>query len=281
MSKDKYSLPIINTLELFPIVNKSLIELLKSLNSSQWNKETVIPNRSVKDIASHILHGSLRRLSLCRDVYQADKPNINSYDELTNYIQIQNKTWIEASKFISPKLLISLLEIYEQELYHYLSTLKNTDRAKLAVAWAGQSESENWFDIAREYTEKWHHQMQIRLAVNKPGIDSPKLFYPALDTFMRGLPYVYQQIKAEIGSGIEITITGAGGGQWYLEKTFKEWLLTKELSSKPLTKIEISDSIAWRIFTDSINFNVAKEKASIVGDEELGKQFFKLKAVMR
>lgn len=281
MSEDKYRLPIINTIELFPIINRALIELLEDLKLSDWNKETVIPHRSVKDIVSHILHGSLRRLSLCRDNYQPDNPDINSYDKLINYIQNQNRTWIEASEFISSKLLISLLENSEQELYEYFSTLKNDDKAKFSVAWAGELESANWFDIAREYTEKWHHQMQIRLAVNKPGIDSSKLFHPVLDTFMRGLPHVYQQIKAEIGSSIEITITGCGGGRWFLEKTSEEWRLTKELSSEPLTKIEISDSLAWRMFTDSIDLNLAKEKTCITGNQELGRELFKLKAVMR
>nr|NGX48598.1 hypothetical protein [Candidatus Anoxychlamydiales bacterium] len=49
MSEDKYRLPIINTIELFPIINRALIELLEDLNLSDWNKETVIPHRSVKD----------------------------------------------------------------------------------------------------------------------------------------------------------------------------------------------------------------------------------------
>ncbi|MEJ7682555.1 MAG: hypothetical protein WKG06_32810 [Segetibacter sp.] len=28
--------------------------------------------------------------------------------------------------------------------------------------WAGEKKSKNWFHIAREYTEKWHHQMSSR-----------------------------------------------------------------------------------------------------------------------
>ncbi|KKK96988.1 hypothetical protein LCGC14_2657230, partial [marine sediment metagenome] len=72
-----------------------------------------------------------------------------------------------------------------------------------------------------------------------------------------------------------------GGGRWFLEKTSEEWRLTKELSSEPLTKIEISDSLAWRMFTDSIDLNLAKEKTCITGNQELGRELFKLKAVMR
>jgi hypothetical protein len=35
------------------------------------------------------------------------------------------------------------------------------------VAWAGEAESKNWFHVARDYSEKWHHQQQIREAVSQ------------------------------------------------------------------------------------------------------------------
>ena len=60
------------------------------------------------------------------------------------------------------------------------------------VSWAGEQESANWFDIAREFTERWHHQQQIRLAVEKPGIMTREFYYPVLDCFMRALPYSYR-----------------------------------------------------------------------------------------
>jgi hypothetical protein len=49
----------------------------------------------------------------------------------------------------------------------YLKSLDPFDKAVFSVAWAGEDESKNWFHIAREYTEKWHHQQQIRLAVGE------------------------------------------------------------------------------------------------------------------
>jgi len=38
----------------------------------------------------------------------------------------------------------------------------------LAVDWAEEMESKNWMAIAREYTEKWLHQQQIRDAIQQP-----------------------------------------------------------------------------------------------------------------
>jgi hypothetical protein len=37
------------------------------------------------------------------------------------------------------------------------------------VAWAGEAESTNLFDTAREYTERWHHDMQIRSPLGAQG----------------------------------------------------------------------------------------------------------------
>ena len=44
--------------------------------------------------------------------------------------------------------------------------------AVFSVAWAGEDKSAHWFDVAREYTEKWHHQQQIRDAVGRPDLAS-------------------------------------------------------------------------------------------------------------
>lgn len=274
-------LPVINVTALFPEINKNLIILLKSLTPDEWHKPTVLPERTVKDLASHILDGSLRRLSACRDNYQINTPRIESHEDLIKYIQELNKTWIEATRRLSPALLISLLEFSEQRLYEYFRTSDLNEKARFSVSWAGESESPYWFDIAREYTEKWHHQMQIRLSVNKPGINSRKFFYPAIDTFMRGLSHAYRNAEAELHCGIEIHITGEGGGFWFIEKTATRWQPVKKLQKEPETKIEMSDDIAWRLFTDSVSRDVAAQSIVISGDRRSGEVILNMRTVLR
>jgi hypothetical protein len=46
------------------------------------------------------------------------------------------------------------------------------------VSWAGPDTSPAWLDIARDYTEFWVHQQQIRDAVDRPGADRPQLLHP-------------------------------------------------------------------------------------------------------
>lgn len=275
------TLPAIDALPLFPELNKQLIGLLKSLGKDEWQMSTVLPGRTVKDLASHILDGSLRRLSDCRDHYQVNVPNINSNAELIKYVQAINKSWIEATQRLSPHILITLLELSEQWLYEFFKTLDPHGKACYAVTWAGESESQNWFDIAREYTEKWHHQMQIRMAVNKPGINTREFFYPAIDAFMRGLPYAYKDTQAVVDCGIQVHIQGNGGGFWYLEKTPNQWQLVKELKKEPETTIEITDDVAWRLFMDSMPKEFAAQSMSISGNKKLGEVILNMRTVLR
>jgi len=281
VEKELDTLPAIEVLPLFPEINIELITLLKSLSPSEWHQSTVLPGRTVKDLASHILDGSLRRLSLCRDNYQATTNKIESNDDLVRYIQELNKSWIEATKRLSPQILISLLELSEEWLYEYFKTLDPHATAKLAVSWAGQLKSQNWFDMAREYTEKWHHQMQIRLAVKKPGISSKKLYYPVIACFMRGLPHVYHKVHAEEGVGIEIEIIGEGGGLWFIEKKKDYWCLVKKLKSSPKAKIKMPDEIAWQLFTDSISRDSAAREVQIFGVNALAVPILTMRTVLR
>ena len=71
-----------------------------------------------------------------------------------------------------------------------------------------------WFDIAREYTERWHHQRQIALAVGRPTpIDARRLYHPVLETFLRALPFTYRGVDAPDGTTVLVSITGEAGGR--------------------------------------------------------------------
>jgi hypothetical protein len=60
-------LPPILTAHLFRELHGHLVALLRSLTPDDWHRPTVSSERTVKDIAAHLLDGSVRRLSLMRD----------------------------------------------------------------------------------------------------------------------------------------------------------------------------------------------------------------------
>jgi len=126
-------------------------------------------------------------------------------------------------KRVSPEVLIMLHEATGPLFCEHYASLDLMDTAIYAVDWAGESESRNWMHIAREYTEKFLHQQQIRDAVNKPGLMTRELFCPFIDIFMMGLPHTYRDVAADNGKSICVTITGDIGGSWYLIRDANKW----------------------------------------------------------
>ena len=148
----------------FREVNKRLLELLQTLDDADWEKPTVHPERDVKDLAAHLLHGSLRRVSSRRDGYRRPRPTIRTTEDLIAFIQQDNREFMTGMRRLSPQILIEMIEKYDPVVIEIFAGLELHAEGG-GVAWAGQEISPNWFDIAREYTEKWHHQQQIRYSL--------------------------------------------------------------------------------------------------------------------
>lgn len=271
----------ISTIHLFPELDKKLIELLKSLSPGEWNKPTIAKKWTVKDIAAHLLDGNIRTLSFSRDKHslQPSSP-INSYKELVDYLNELNAVWVNAYKRISPQLLIEQLETSGQQFYKELATLDPFADAMFSVAWAGETVSTNWFHIAREYTEKFIHQQQIRDAVGKPGIMIKELFYPFIDTFMYGLPHTFRNTVADNGTTIQITVTTEIGGNWFLRRNAGNWQLTKEEIKNIAAAFTIDPNTAWKLFSKGMTAEEAKKKVIISGSKELADTVFQMVSVM-
>lgn len=58
----------IETLHLFPVLDKMLIDLLNSLREEEWDTQTVAKLWKVKDVAAHLLDTNLRTLSISRSI---------------------------------------------------------------------------------------------------------------------------------------------------------------------------------------------------------------------
>jgi len=267
----------INTIHLFPILDKKLIELLRLLSPEDWNKQTVAKLWTVKDVATHLLDGNLRTISTSRDKYFGESPGPN--EEIIPFLNRLNADWVKATKRLSPQVIIELLEITGPQFHKELSSRDPFDKAVFSVGWAGEEESLNWFHIAREYTEKWHHQQQIRDAVNKPGILTEELYRPFLDTFMRALPYTYRNVNAPKGAVVKVTITGVGGGDWYLIEN-DQWQLSDMKIEQANAHTVIDGNIAWKLFSKSWRRKDVLDYVTIEGDKKLGDVVLDMISVM-
>jgi len=280
-SEAEMALAPIFVVDLFPKLDAKLIELLRSLSAADWERQTVAPLWRVKDVAAHLLDTNLRRLSIVRDGFFGEAPeNAGAWDGLVAFLNRLNADWVKAAKRISPLVLIDLLEHTGRQVNQFYRGLDPFAEAMLPVAWAGEQRSLNWFEMAREYTERWHHQQQIRLAVGKPGIMDRELYFPVLDTFMRALPFRYREVEANAGVLIRFHITGEAGGTWFLVRTSGKWELTNEPVGKSASEVEFSQEIAWRIFTKGIAKSEALGQLEVTGNRELGLHVVNVIAVM-
>ena len=250
--EERQPLQPVLVVDLFPELLAGLISLLSGLSEEDWLKPTVCTPWTVKDVAFHLLGGDIGYLSWQRDQYSAF-PEINSWEHLIELINLQNDRWFQTGRRFSAQLLLELLEFTGEKFVDFIGSLDPFELSN-PVEWAGPDPAPKWIDIAREYTERWHHQQHIRDAVGKPGFQEPRFLTPVLDTFMLALPQTFSQTPAETGTTIQVEIIGPAGKSWVLEKLTDQWELNIGESAHWQAKVEIDDDTAWRVFTRGIEY---------------------------
>lgn len=274
----------IESAALFPELDAQLIPLLRGLSEEDWARPAV-GSWTVKDVAAHLLDTAIRRLSFDRDRLPPVPPDrpIGGYGDLVDFLNDLNHVWVKAMQRMSPRLLTDFLERTGAELSAHLAGLDPSAPALFPVAWAGEEASESWFDVAREYTERWHHQQQIREAVGASGLTSRRLMHPVLDAFLRGLPHAYREVEAEEGAAVAVVIEGEAGGEWALLRRGGRWRLYEGAPVDPHgpgARVRMSQDTAWRRMTKGITREQAAERSEVTGDRRLGEPVFGMLSVM-
>ncbi len=265
----------------FPELQYELLSLLWGLSADDWYKPTVCGDWTVKDLVAHMLDVQIRRVSSQRDgVSVRSNSPLESYTDIVGFINDNNAQWVHVAARISPKLLISFIAIVGDELSQFFAQLDPLAPAHVSVAWAGESESRQWFDIAREYTELWLHQQQIREAVGQPLLTNYRVMQPVLDTYLRAMPHTYRNVEAPDGTSIWVCITGEAGDDWTLLREEGAWHLYSGHLTNPTARIQMEQDIAWRVFTKGLSPAEALKRVKIEGDKELGAKVLDMVSIM-
>ena len=270
------------TIHLFSPLDQLLIELLHSLTAEEWALQTLAPAWKVKDVAAHLLAGNVRNLSISRhNFYDPSAAHISTYQDVVQYLNLINNDWVKAMQSVSPQMLITLLSITNSLYSDHLAKLDPIEKAIFPVAWAGDEESQNWFHIAREYTEKWHHQQQIRHALGHASpLFSKTFFNPYLETSLRAVPYRFRNLHAEPGDTFSLIVSGEGGGEYHFIYETDKWIAMTETPSYSVAKVHIDDQVIWRMFSNEISIDELKNRTSISGKKEIADAFIGMTAVM-
>jgi len=260
-------------------VDAQLVDLLASLRPDEWDLQTVAPQWRVRDVAAHLLDTVLRKLSLVRDGWLVEQPELRTPEDVVALVNRMNRDGVTVFRRLSPSVLISLMSFACRESAAFHESLDPFAPAMFAVSWAGEERSLNWFDTARELTERWHHQQQIRQATDRPGLMIRELYHPVLDCFMRGLPQAYRRVEAAPGTMVRAEVAGDCGGVWQIAREETRWVPVRP-ADRWDSRIVVPQEIAWRVFTRGIRREEAAMQIRVEGEQDLALRVLDLTAVV-
>jgi hypothetical protein len=234
---------------------------------------------SVHDVALHLLGGDAGILSRQRDAYRSAEARIRNWEELVTFINRHNALWVEATRRISPRLLVDLLALTGPQVTAFF---QSRDPYALGgpVSWAGDGPAPVWLDLAREYTERWLHQQHIREATGAPLLDEPRYLAPVLATFVHALPVAYGQTPAPPGTLVALAIPGPAGGDWALRRAEEGWQLDAGPAGAPACQVTLPPGVAWRLFTRGLAPEAARAQATLSGQVDLAAPLFDAVAIL-
>jgi uncharacterized protein (TIGR03083 family) len=271
--------PPIDTRPLFPLERAEFVALLRGLEADDWQRPTVCPGWNVHDIVAHVVHDHIRRLSRTRDEYAAPVPSLGP--NMPWSLHRSNQEFVEVARPWSPRVLIDLLG-HLGPAQDQLWASMDLDQLGEPVSWAAPDlPAPAWLDIAREYTECWVHQQQIRDAVGRPGADSEQLMGLVIDTFQRAVPHTLRDLSPAGGTCLQIQVTGTGGGTWTARRQNTTWAIGRGPATRPAALVQLSSGYFWRLATRGITVETAREHALISGDQTLGIAVLNLVAIVR
>lgn len=271
-----------DTRALFRPVASELTRLLEALPSSEWERPTIAGSWLLRDVVAHLIDVTFRRLSFHRDGLIPPPPSrpINSERDFIDFINGINAEWVKASRRLSPRILTELLEKATTELATYFEALPFEAPALFGVSWAGEQTSEGWFDVGREFTELWHHQEQIRLAVDSPPLGDARFLHAVLEIAVRGLPHAFRDTKAAEGDTVVLDVTGPAGGLWTLTRRENRWELESGEPTRTTARIRVSDQNAWRLLFNALKGDTPRAVVQAEGQPELVAAFLAARSIV-
>jgi uncharacterized protein (TIGR03083 family) len=275
-------LPPTDTRQLFRPVSSEFVTLLDQLQPDQWRRPTVAGAWTVRDVVAHLVDGTLRRLSFHRDRLPPPLPAhpIKDDRDFVAFINRLNDDWVTLSKRFSTTVLTRLFAMASSELADFFESLALDAPALFGVSWAGERESEAWLDVGREFTELWHHQKQVRLAVAAPASEEPRFLHAVIEIALRALPHAYRDLRAPEESTVTLEIGGAAGGTWTLRSDPGQWTLWAGAATNPTARVRLSDDTAWRLLFHALPADSASAAIQIDGRQELAQPLLGARSVI-
>jgi uncharacterized protein (TIGR03083 family) len=255
-------MPVRDVRPLFTEERAEFLALLGALGDADWAMPTEAGRWTVKDVALHLLDDELGWLSRGRDSDLSGLlDDTVDYRQFVAALDAKNQRWVDGASGLSHRVLTDLLEWSGWQVDQYYASLDLNTPSQ--VKWAGPRPVPRWFDLARDFTERWVHQQQIRDAVRRPG--NHERFLPdVLATFVWAFPHQY---RADATPGTEVQLDfGRIGGSWILTRDATRWVLDQGRTPRPAASLRMPPQQAWRQLT---GLSVTAERYAADGDAGL------------
>jgi len=267
--------------DLFRPLLGELLELLRGFGHDDWQRPTVAGRWRVRDVAAHLLDGDLRKIAVYRDGYELPLDfAIASDRDLARFVNALNATGVAFAARLSPRLIADLLEVTGDWVAQVIEALPPHAPARFAVSWAGESTSENWMDTGREYTERWHHQAQIRDATGSLRLLAPRWLEPLLDFSVRVLPYAYGSVNAPPRTAVALIVEGETHAAWSVVRAEARWQVFRGRPADPAAAVRIASDDVWRLFYNALSDDAVNARVRIEGDAALAAPLLRARSVI-
>jgi uncharacterized protein (TIGR03083 family) len=209
---------------LLPLLRAELGVLLTGLTAGDWTRPTACPGWPVHAVAAHLFGVEVGNVSVRRDGWGLGP---GEGEDLDGWLNAFNQQWVEAARRLSPELLAELIDLAGQRFEEHLATL-DLDAIGGPVPWAtGSDPAPVWLDVAREYMERYVHQLQIRQATRHPPLGAV-FTSPVLATAAHALPRALDRVSRPVGTVVTFTAEGEGGGSWQVVRAAEGWELAPD-----------------------------------------------------
>lgn len=243
-------------------------------------KATLAKTWRVRDVVGHLLDGDLRKLSACRDGHNLGARPVSSFDDLVDLINGLNEGGLSYARRLSPAVMTDLLEVTGRWVSAFVARLNPDAEAHFSVAWAGEERSPNWMDTGREYTERWHHQMQIREAVGATPLLQRRWLFPLLDLSVRAFPRAYDAVAAETGTAVVFEVETEGDDVWSVVRGESSWSVLRGRAPNAGVTVRADADTAWKLLYNALTPEAGRDRVKIAGNRLLAEPLLTARAVM-
>lgn len=267
--------PNVDVLPLLDEERAELVAILRSLDDDAAATPTICSPWTVRDLAAHLLNDDISVLARGRDGFAdpAFDADPSDGDSMLRWLDDSNQRWVDAASFMSVAVIADLLETTGGLTKRYFEKLDPTAPGEV-VTWAGPDPAPNWLVVGREFTERWIHQQQIRDALERPGLNGPSFVTPVLAVLVRGVPPAYAASAPPVGTTVEVSVAGRGGGAWAVRRAADHWDLLEGREREVDARVTLDQESMWRFLSRNIDAGDARHKAETDGPEELIAPFF-------